>query len=114
MIKIRSFFIDSIKLNLQHLTKRLEKASPDLDTSKPAHLDHLKQVKVYSKGENAQESTKVVDKKPKKENEMIGSTAEYDVDYEKYGYRKPEKVNIYFTVEIGLIKRFLYNQKKND
>ncbi len=53
----------------------------------------MKHVKVYSKGDNILSGNENVDKRPKKENEyntMVNT--ELDVDYEKYGYRKPEKV----------------------
>jgi hypothetical protein len=56
-------------------------------------LEHLKHVKVYSKGDNPLPSNQNVDKRPKKENEYrTMMNMEPDVDYEKYGYRKPEKI----------------------
>lgn len=79
------------------ILKEIEENAPsDLDKSKPEHLEHLKKVKVFSKGDNYLESN-VEEKrpKPKKENEQFSmSSLEYDVDYEKYGYRKPEKIKL--------------------
>ena len=53
----------------------------------------MKKVKVYSKGDNVLSVNENVDKRPKKENEYRSMmNSEPDVDYEKYGYRKPDKI----------------------
>ena len=49
-------------------------------------------VKVYGGGV-LKHASEIVDKRPKKENEMNFSTERnYDIDYEKYGYTKPDKI----------------------
>ncbi len=52
------------------------------------------------------------DRRPKKENELIGIQRDYDVDLDKYGYTKPEKIK-HGNLTLRQFDELLYDYLEN-
>lgn len=75
----------------QEIFKKIEQSSPDIDELSQNKLvvEKSKDVKVYISEKIEIKTDK--DKRPKKENELFTESLR-NIDYEKYGYIKPDKI----------------------
>ncbi|CAF0904267.1 unnamed protein product [Brachionus calyciflorus] len=76
----------------QHIFKQIEESAPNVDEKLENKLlvEKSKNVKIYT-GERV-EILNNKDKRPKKENEILMAERFKNIDFEKYGYSKPDKI----------------------